>query len=253
MYCIKLQRKKRKINNLINGRDTITFHPSEISCYIKCNKTIGLRQIISQCDDFNSRFTPLKSIMADEKDTPKQADAATGQANKEETKEASAEDKATEEPKEEAPEEKKEEAKPKPEADQPKAEAEAEGEEVEVPAKFKDIVEKIENMAVLELNELVKLLEKKFGVSAAAVAVAGSAGGDADTEEKDEFTVELTSYGEAKIPVMKVVKEILGLGLKEAKDIVEGAPSVLKEGAKKVEAEEMKTKIEEAGGKVELK
>lgn len=170
----------------------------------------------------------------------------------------------------EAPEEKKEEKtkeKPQPEADQPKAEAsepkkeeapavteaEAEGEEVEVPAKFKDIVEKIENMAVLELNELVKLLEKKFGVSAAAVAVAGPAGGDADAEEKDEFIVELTSFGEAKIPVMKVVKEILGLGLKEAKDIVEGAPSILKEGAKKEEAEEMKKKLEEAGGKVELK
>ncbi len=124
-------------------------------------------------------------------------------------------------------------------------------ETVEVPAKFKDLVEKIETMSVLELNELVKLLEKKFGVSAQAVAVAGPAGEAA--EIKDSFTVELTSDGGAKIPVMKVVKDILGLGLKEAKDLVEGVPAVLKENAKKEEAEEIKKKIEEAGGKVTLK
>lgn len=127
------------------------------------------------------------------------------------------------------------------------------GEDVEVPAKFKDLVETVENMSVLELNELVKLLEKKFGVSAAAVAVAGGAGAEGGAEEKDEFTVELSSDGGAKIPVMKAVKEILGLGLKEAKELVEGVPAVLKEGVKKEEAEEMKAKIEEAGGKVELK
>ncbi len=125
---------------------------------------------------------------------------------------------------------------------------------VEIPAKFKDLVEKIDTMSVLDLHELVKLLEKKFGVSAAAVAVAGPAVGGADAaEEKDSFTVVLASAGESKIGVMKIVKEVLGLGLKEAKDLVDGAPATLKEGVKKAEAEEMKKKIEEAGGKVELK
>jgi len=126
---------------------------------------------------------------------------------------------------------------------------------VEVPAKFKKIVEEIEGLSVLELNELVKVFEEKFGVSASAVAVAGpGAGGDTGAgEEKDSFTVELTAAGDAKIQVIKAVKEILGLGLKEAKDLVDGAPSVLKEGVKKEEAEEMKKKIEEAGGKAELK
>jgi large subunit ribosomal protein L7/L12 len=108
-------------------------------------------------------------------------------------------------------------------------------------------------MSVLDLNELVKVFEKKFGVSAAAVAVAGPAAGGDAAEEQSEFTVELTSDGGAKIPVMKVVKDILGLGLKEAKDLVEGVPSVIKEGVKKEEAEEIKSKIEEAGGKVTLK
>lgn len=123
-----------------------------------------------------------------------------------------------------------------------------------VPAKFKDIVSKIEEMSVIDLHELVKVLEEKFGVSAAAVAVAGPAqnGGEA-AEEKSAFTVELTSAGEQKIAVMKVVKEVLALGLKEAKDLVDGAPSVLKDGMKKAEAEEIKKKIEEAGGKVTLK
>ncbi|MFA6251719.1 MAG: 50S ribosomal protein L7/L12 [Candidatus Paceibacterota bacterium] len=123
-----------------------------------------------------------------------------------------------------------------------------------VPAKFKDIVSKIEEMSVIELHELVKVLEEKFGVSAAAVAVAGPAVAGAEAaEEKSAFTVELTSSGEQKIAVMKVVKEVLALGLKEAKDLVDGAPSVLKEGVKKADAEEMKKKIEEAGGKVTLK
>ena len=125
-------------------------------------------------------------------------------------------------------------------------------ENVEIPAKFKDIVSAIETMSVLDLHELVKLFEAKFGVSAAAVAVAGPAvGGDA--EEKSSFNVELTSAGEAKIAVMKAVKEALGLGLKEAKDLVDGIPSMLKEGAKKEEAEALKKAIEDAGGKVELK
>ena len=119
--------------------------------------------------------------------------------------------------------------------------------------KFKDIIEKVENMSVLDLHELVKALEEKFGVSAAAVAAAPAAGAAPAGEEKDAFTVVLAAAGEQKIAVMKVVKEVLGLGLKEAKDLVDGAPATLKDGMKKAEAEDLKKKIEEAGGKVELK
>ena len=124
---------------------------------------------------------------------------------------------------------------------------------VVVPAKFKDLVSKIEEMSVIELHELVKVLEEKFGVSAAAVAVAGPAASGEEAEVKSTFNVELTSAGEQKIAVMKVVKEVLALGLKEAKDLVDGAPQILKEGLKKEEAEDLKKKIEEAGGKVTLK
>ena len=124
---------------------------------------------------------------------------------------------------------------------------------VEVPAKFADLVSKIEGMSVLDLNELVKVLEAKFGVSASAMMAAGPAAAGPAAEEKDSFTVVLASAGEQKIGVMKVVKEALGLGLKEAKDLVDGAPATLKEGMKKEEANELKKKIEEAGGKVELK
>jgi large subunit ribosomal protein L7/L12 len=125
---------------------------------------------------------------------------------------------------------------------------------VEVPAKFADLVSKIEGLTVLDLNELVKVLEGKFGVSAAAMAVAApGAGGAAAAEEKDSFTVVLASAGDNKIAVMKVIKEALGLGLKEAKDMVDGAPANVKEAVKKEEANELKKKIEEAGGKVELK
>lgn len=123
---------------------------------------------------------------------------------------------------------------------------------VEVPAQFKDLVEKIEKMSVIELNELVKVLEKKFGVSAVAAAAAPAAGGAA-ADEKSDFTIELTSAGENKIAVIKAVKDIAGLGLKEAKDLVDGAPGIIKEGVKKEEAEEMKKKLEEAGAKVTLK
>lgn len=125
---------------------------------------------------------------------------------------------------------------------------------IETPAKFKDIVESIEKMSVIDLNELVKFLEKKFGVSAAAVAVAsaGPAAGAA-TEEKTSFNVHLTDGGAQKIAVIKIVKEVLALGLKEAKDLVDGAPAVLKEGMKKEDAENLKKQIETAGGKVELK
>ncbi len=127
-------------------------------------------------------------------------------------------------------------------------------ENIEIPSKFKDIVEGIEKMSVLDLNELVKFLEKKFGVSAAAVAVAGPAAGGAPAEEeKSTMNVKLTDAGANKISIIKVVKEVLGLGLKEAKDLVDAAPSMLKEGMKKEEADAFKKKIEEAGGKAELK
>ncbi|MCA9352506.1 50S ribosomal protein L7/L12 [Patescibacteria group bacterium] len=125
--------------------------------------------------------------------------------------------------------------------------------DVEVPKEFAAIVDAVEKMSVLELNALVKVIEAKWGVSAAAVAVAGpAAAGDAGGE-KSEFTVVLASDGGAKIPVMKAVKELLGLGLKEAKELVEAVPATLKEGVKAADAEDMKAKIEEAGGTVELK
>ncbi|MFH0846125.1 MAG: 50S ribosomal protein L7/L12 [Patescibacteria group bacterium] len=128
-----------------------------------------------------------------------------------------------------------------------------EGADVEVPAKFKALVEGIESMSVLDLHELVKLLEKKFGVSAAAVAVAGGAAVAEAGEEKSKFDVELTSAGAQKIAVIKVVKEALGLGLKEAKDLVDSAPAMLKKDLKKEEAEALKASVEAAGGTVELK
>jgi large subunit ribosomal protein L7/L12 len=129
-----------------------------------------------------------------------------------------------------------------------------ESEEVVIPAKFKDLVEKIESMSVLELHELVKLLEKKFGVSAAAMAVAAPGAGDgAVADEKLIFNVELTDAGAQKIQVIKAVKEALALGLKEAKDLVDAVPSMLKEGMKKEDAEALQKAIETAGGKVTLK
>jgi len=124
----------------------------------------------------------------------------------------------------------------------------------EVPAKFAEFVKNIETMSVLDLHELVKTLESHFGVSAAAVAVSGGAGAGAEVAEaKDSYTLHLVSVGEAKIAVMKVIKEALGLGLKEAKDMVDGAPVDVKAGLKKAEADALKKQIEEAGGKVELK
>ncbi len=125
--------------------------------------------------------------------------------------------------------------------------------EFEVPAAFKKIVEEIEKMSVLELSELVKVFEKKFGVSAAAVAVAGPAAAAGGEDAKSTVTVELSDAGANKIQVIKAVKEALGLGLKEAKDLVDGAPSVLKENVSKDEGEELKKKLEEAGGKVTFK
>jgi large subunit ribosomal protein L7/L12 len=120
--------------------------------------------------------------------------------------------------------------------------------------KHADLLTKIENMSVIELNDLVKAIEEKFGVSAAAVAAAPAAGAGAEAaDEKSAYTVHLTSAGEGKIAVMKVVKEVLALGLKEAKDLVDGAPVDLKKDMKKAEADEFKKKLEEAGAKVELK
>lgn len=117
-------------------------------------------------------------------------------------------------------------------------------------------IEQVEKMSVSELNELVKALEEKFGVSAAAMSVAGPAAGGADAgaaEEKDSFTVVLKDAGSAKIQVIKVLREITGQGLKEVKDMTDKVPTNIKEGVKKADAEEMKKKIEEAGGVVELK
>jgi len=122
---------------------------------------------------------------------------------------------------------------------------------METPAKFKAMVDSLESMSVLDLHELVKHLETKFGVSAAAVAAPTAAAPVA--EEKSTFTVELKEAGASKISVIKVVKEALGLGLKEAKDLVDAAPKVLKEGVKKEDAEKLKKDIEAVGGKVELK
>ncbi len=129
---------------------------------------------------------------------------------------------------------------------------------VEVPEKFKALVEQVEKMSVLDLAELVKILEDKFGVSAAAPAMmmAGPAAGAAAApaaEEKSSFAVELTEAGANKIAVIKVVKELTGLGLADAKAMVDGAPKVVKDGVKKEDAEAMKKKIEDAGGKVTLK
>ena len=124
---------------------------------------------------------------------------------------------------------------------------------VEVPAKFEKLVAEIEKMSVLDLHELVKTLEAKFEVSAAAVAVAGPAAAAAPAEEKSTFNVELTDAGAQKIAVIKAIKEALALGLAEAKGLVDAAPSVIKTDMKKEEAEALKKAVETAGGKVTLK
>ncbi|HAM87949.1 MAG: 50S ribosomal protein L7/L12 [Candidatus Falkowbacteria bacterium GW2011_GWC2_38_22] len=127
---------------------------------------------------------------------------------------------------------------------------------VEIPAKFKSLVEEIEKMSVLDLAELVKILEEKFGVSAAAPAMmmAGApAGAVAEVEEKDSFDIEITEAGANKIAVIKAVRVVTEMGLKEAKDLVDAAPKLVKEGVKKEEAEKIKKQLEEAGAKVTLK
>lgn len=128
--------------------------------------------------------------------------------------------------------------------------------DVVVPEKFKALVETVEKMSVLDLAELVKVLEDKFGVSAAAPAMmmaAAPGAGAAAAEEQTSFAVEITSAGETKINVIKAVRELTQLGLKEAKDLVDGAPKVMKEGVDKATAETMKKKLEEAGAKVTIK
>jgi len=130
--------------------------------------------------------------------------------------------------------------------------------EVEVPKKFKSLVSEIEKMSVLELSELVKVLEEKFGVSASApmmMAAGPAVGGEAAeaVEEKSEFDIELMASGDSKINVIKAVREITGQGLKDAKDLVDAAPKVIKEKVAKAEAEDIKKKLEEAGATVNLK
>lgn len=144
--------------------------------------------------------------------------------------------------------------------EEPKKEEKKEEEEIEVPKKFKALVEDIEKMSVLDLAELVKILEKKFGVSAAAPVAAAPAGGgeeEADqSEEKSVFNIELTAVGEKKIEVIKVVRDVVEKGLKEAKDLVDAVASgsqMIKENVKKEEAEEIKKKFEAAGATIELK
>lgn len=141
------------------------------------------------------------------------------------------------------------------------AEEKTKEEKVEVPAKFKGIVEEVEKMSVLDLAELVKILEKKFGVSAAApvavaAAAAPAAGAGAQAEEKSSYNIELKDVGAKKIEVIKVVRDAIGKGLKEAKDLVDAVasgPQIVKENAKKEEAQDLKKKFEAAGAKVELK
>ena len=116
-----------------------------------------------------------------------------------------------------------------------------------------ELIDAIKELSVLELNELVKACEEEFGVSAAAGVVVAAAGAAEAAEEKTEFDVELTEVGAEKVKVIKVVREVTGLGLKEAKDVVDGAPKVVKEGASKEEAEDIKKKLEEVGAKVTLK
>ena len=116
-----------------------------------------------------------------------------------------------------------------------------------------EFIEAIKELSVLELNDLVKACEEEFGVSSAAGVVVAAAGAGEAAEEKDEFDVELTEVGPNKVKVIKVVREITGLGLKEAKEVVDGAPKMVKEGASKAEAEDIKTKLEAEGAKVTLK
>ena len=183
---------------------------------------------------------PTKSMSEEQKNDAVVAEETTEETQTEETQaaEAPAEEAATEEA---------------PAAEETKEDAPAAEETKEVPAEFKDIIERIEKMTVLEAFELKKAIESHFGVEAVAAAAAPAAGGGEEAAEQSEFTVELTEAGGQKIAVIKAVKEALGLGLKEAKEMVDGAPAELKAGVKKEEAEELKAKLEEAGATVNLK
>lgn len=134
-------------------------------------------------------------------------------------------------------------------------EVKEEKKDTKIPTKFKGIVDSVDKLTVVELNELVKVFEEKFGVSAAALQMSGGggSGGDDADEAGGTVSVELTAAGDAKIQVIKAIKELFGLGLKEAKDLVDAAPSMLKEGVDKKEADEIKGKIEAAGGAVSIK
>lgn len=176
---------------------------------------------------------------------------------KEEKKEETQAEPKEEKKEEVQKEEKKEEVK-KEEKKEEKEEKKEEKKEVVVPAKFKSLVETIENLSVIDLAELVEILEDKFGVSAQApVAVAGPAAagdaGDSAAEEKSSFDVEIADAGGNKIAVIKAIRNFVQIGLKEAKDLVDSAPAMLKEGVAKEEAEKMKKELEEAGAKVNLK
>lgn len=175
----------------------------------------------------------------------------------EENKKTSDEEVKDEALKEEAKEEKKSVEEPKKDESKPEPKVvEKVKKEVKVPAKFKDLVKQIEELNVIELSELVKILEEKFGVSAAAAiptAVGAPAEAGSGEEEKTVFTIELKDAGSQKIQVIKAIREITEKALKEAKDLVDAAPQVVKENVKKEEAEEMKKKLEDAGATVELK
>lgn len=179
--------------------------------------------------------------------------------NDENTDKVTSEEKKTEEKKVETPveaqsavETPKEESKKDPQKTQEEKSVDT-AEDVIVPKQFKKLIEDIEKMSVIELSELVKILEKKFGVSASVAAPVANTNGAVEEEGSSTVTVELSSFGANKIAVIKAVKDILSLGLKDAKDIVDGAPSILKEGIKKEEAEELKSKIETAGGTITFK
>jgi len=199
-------------------------------------------------DDTKKEKTNDKEEVKEEKTNDKQEESSE-EVTKEESKEEKQEESTAEDSKQEA-----EKAESNSDDDNANSSEEEEGEDIEIPEKFQTIVSEIENMSVLDLNELVKLLEKKFGVSAvAAAAPAGGGGDEGGEEEKDSFTVNLTDVGDQKIAVIKAVKNGLGLGLKEAKDMVDNLPATLKEDMPKADAEELKSAIEEAGGSVELK
>ena len=199
-----------------------------------------------------------------EEQKPSVASDEAKEDKKDEVKEEKVEEKKEEAKEEEKKEEKTEEEPKKEPKEEPKEEpkkeekvAEKVKKEVKVPAKFKDLVKQIEEMSIMDLAELVKILEEKFGVSPMTMAAPTAVGVPTEigkeTEEKTVFTVELKDAGSQKIQVIKAVREITAKGLKEAKDLVDGAPQVVKENVKKEEAEELKKKLEEAGATVELK